>query len=88
MRKRKQEQEKDASAVNDEEKMAKADFDRVKERADLRHKTVSKKLKFYDNTNSKESIVVSSFKSQPFYRPLSKVKIPKSEQEILNIWFS
>ena len=47
MRKRKQEQEKDASAVNDEEKMAKADFDRVKERADLRHKTVSKKLKFY-----------------------------------------
>ena len=59
LRKRKQEQEKEAIANNDdnEEELQKADFARVKERADLRHKTVSKKLRFYDSTNSKESNV-------------------------------
>ena len=30
---------------------------RVEERATLRHKTVSKKLRFYDQTNTKESEV-------------------------------
>ena len=52
-------QEKEAIANNDdnEEELQKADFARVKERADLRHKTVSKKLRFYDSTNSKESNV-------------------------------
>ena len=35
----------------------KADFARVEERATLRHKTVSKKLRFYDQTNTKESAV-------------------------------
>ena len=35
----------------------KADLARVEERATLRHKTVSKKLRFYDQTNTKESAV-------------------------------
>ena len=59
LRKRKQEQEKSANVEDDGEADQKAEFDRVKERADLRHKTISKKLRFYDNTNSKESLVVS-----------------------------
>ena len=59
LRKRKQEQEKSANVDDDGEADQKAEFDRVKERADLRHKTISKKLRFYDNTNSKESLVVS-----------------------------
>jgi len=60
LRKRKQEQEKSANVDDDGEADQKAEFDRVKERADLRHKTISKKLRFYDNTNSKESLVRKS----------------------------
>ena len=44
-------------AGNDKEMAEKADFARVEERATLRHKTVSKKLRFYDQTNTKESAV-------------------------------
>jgi len=56
LRKRKQElvsKETEDSKVEIE----KADFKRAEERATLRHKTVSKKLRFYDQTNTKESEV-------------------------------
>merc|ERR1711935_966683 len=59
LRKRKQELAKEQEGAGDDtEVMAKkADLARVEERATLRHKTVSKKLRFYDQTNTKESEV-------------------------------
>ena len=56
LRKRKQEL---ASKETEDSKVEieKADFKRAEERATLRHKTVSKKLRFYDQTNTKESEV-------------------------------
>jgi len=58
LRKRKQELSKEQDPTgNDKEMAEKADFARVEERATLRHKTVSKKLRFYDQTNTKESAV-------------------------------
>lgn len=44
-------------AQDTEQVQKKADLDRIEERATLRHKTVSKKLRFYDQTNTKESEV-------------------------------
>jgi len=58
LRKRKQELSKEQDPTgNDKEMAEKADLARVEERATLRHKTVSKKLRFYDQTNTKESAV-------------------------------
>jgi transcription initiation factor IIE alpha subunit len=44
---------------DDETRLAKADLARVEERATLRHKKVTKKLKFYDKNKGKDSTVVS-----------------------------
>merc|ERR1711971_954327 len=59
LRERKQELAKEQEGAGDdnEEMAKKADLARVEERATLRHKTVSKKLRFYDQTNTKESEV-------------------------------
>ena len=58
LRKRKQGTSKEQESTgNDEEMAKKADLARVKERATLKHKTISKKLRFYDQTNTKESEV-------------------------------
>merc|ERR1712166_449010 len=56
LRKRKQELAKEQEGAGDdtEEIAKKADLARVEERATLRHKTVSKKLRFYGQTNTKE----------------------------------
>ncbi len=59
LRKRKQEQAKAETLEKDLEK--KVDYERAQERATLKHKTVTKKLRFYEKNNSKEeSSVVSS----------------------------
>ena len=56
---RKARQEEKAKNEDPEEANIKADLARVQERASLKHKTISKKLRFYDQTNTKESEVVS-----------------------------
>ena len=60
LRKQRQEQQaKLQGEMNEDDLAKKADLARVEERATLRHKTLSKKLRFYDQTNTKESAVVS-----------------------------
>ena len=56
---RKSKQSQKEGQPNDDA-LAKADFDRTEERATLRHKTMSKKLRFYDQHNGKESEVRKS----------------------------
>ena len=53
---------------------------RVEERATLRHKTVSKKLRFYDQTNTKESEVrrTQNLESQKLR---AKVDLNKDDNE-------
>ena len=59
LRKSKQKEE-GGEGDKDAKLLAKADFDRTEERATLRHKTMSKKLRFYDQHNGKESEVRKS----------------------------
>ena len=61
LRKSKQSQK---DGQSNEDAMVKADFDRTEERATLRHKTMSKKLRFYDQHNGKESEVRKSQNSE------------------------
>jgi len=82
LRKRKQELAKEQEGAGDDtEVMAKkADLARVEERATLRHKTVSKKLRFYDQTNTKESEVrrTQNLESQKLR---AKVDLNKDDNE-------
>jgi hypothetical protein len=60
----------------------------VEERATLRHKTVSKKLRFYDQTNTKESEVrrTQNLESQKLRAKVDMNKDQGNLFRVIDIW--